>query len=72
DLSVGNIIIYQGKGFLINWDLAKLVIIQGPQQMICTGTWQFRSAHLVKNTHTVHGIEDDLEFSLYIVLWTAL
>lgn len=89
DLSVGNIIIYQGKGFLINWDLAKLVIIQGPQQMTCTvssfhaqthcinffgiqGTWQFRSAHLVKNTHTVHGIEDDLEFSLYIVLWTAL
>ncbi|KAG1875661.1 hypothetical protein DFJ58DRAFT_836240, partial [Suillus subalutaceus] len=32
DLSVGNIVIYRGKGFLIDWDLAKLLIIQGPRQ----------------------------------------
>ncbi|KAG2086011.1 uncharacterized protein F5147DRAFT_588715 [Suillus discolor] len=68
DLSVGNIVIYRGKGFLIDWDLAKLVIIQGPRQtthMVSSfhaqthcinffgiqGTWQFMSAHLVKNTH---------------------
>ncbi|KAG1719269.1 uncharacterized protein EDB91DRAFT_1089441 [Suillus paluster] len=30
------------------------------------------SAHLVENKHTSHGIEDDLESSLYIVLWVAL
>ncbi|KAG2335593.1 hypothetical protein BDR05DRAFT_898143, partial [Suillus weaverae] len=72
DLSVGNIVIYRGKGFLIDWDLAKLLIIQGPRQTTRTGTWQFMSAHLVKNIHAVHGVEDDLESSLYVVLWTAL
>jgi hypothetical protein len=30
------------------------------------------SAHLVKNIHAIHGVEDDLESSLYVVLWTAL
>ncbi|KAG2363798.1 hypothetical protein BDR07DRAFT_1281251, partial [Suillus spraguei] len=72
DLSVGNIVIYRGKGFLIDWDLAKLLIIQGPRQTTRTGTWQFMSAHLVKNIDAVHGVEDDLESSLYVVLWTAL
>ncbi|KAG1774991.1 hypothetical protein EV702DRAFT_1199840 [Suillus placidus] len=41
DLSVGNIVIYRGKEFLIDWDLAKLLIIQGPRQTTHTGTWQF-------------------------------
>ncbi|KAG2124293.1 hypothetical protein BD769DRAFT_1307493, partial [Suillus cothurnatus] len=86
DLSVGNIVIYRGKGFLIDWDLAKLLIIQDdPYGMFishshsyCTdfadswGTWQFMSAHLVKNINAVHGVEDDLESSLYVVLWMAL
>ncbi|KAG1778646.1 hypothetical protein EV702DRAFT_1196157 [Suillus placidus] len=53
DLSIGNIVIYQGKGFLIDWDLAKLLIIQGPQQTTRTGTWQFMSAHIVKNIHAI-------------------
>ncbi|KAG1905190.1 uncharacterized protein F5891DRAFT_943966 [Suillus fuscotomentosus] len=30
DLSIRNIVIYRGRGFLIYWDLAKLLIIQGP------------------------------------------
>ncbi|KAG1846352.1 hypothetical protein C8R48DRAFT_616437, partial [Suillus tomentosus] len=72
DLSVGNIVIYRGKGFLIDWDLAKLLTIQGPRQTTRTGTWQFMSAHLVKNIHAIHNVEDDLESSLYVVLWTAL
>ncbi|KAG2746053.1 hypothetical protein P692DRAFT_20678448, partial [Suillus brevipes Sb2] len=29
DLSVGNIVIFRGQGFLIDWDLAKLVTIEG-------------------------------------------
>ncbi|KAG1793246.1 uncharacterized protein HD556DRAFT_1238102, partial [Suillus plorans] len=33
DLSVGNMVIYKGKGYLIDWDLAKLVNLHGPQQM---------------------------------------
>ncbi|KAG2102328.1 hypothetical protein BD769DRAFT_1305845, partial [Suillus cothurnatus] len=36
------------------------------------GTWQFMSAHLVKNSCAIHGVEDDLESSLYVILWTAL
>ncbi|KAG0697712.1 hypothetical protein DFH29DRAFT_878517 [Suillus ampliporus] len=35
------------------------------------GTWQFMSAHLVKNSTAIHVVEDDLEWSLYIILWTA-
>ncbi|KAG1823059.1 hypothetical protein EV424DRAFT_1538710 [Suillus variegatus] len=72
DLSVGNIVIYRGKGFLIDWDLAKLLFIQGPRQTTRTGTWQFMSAHLVKNSRAIHAVEDDLESSLYVILWTAL
>ncbi|KAG0697705.1 hypothetical protein DFH29DRAFT_789447, partial [Suillus ampliporus] len=72
DLSVGNIIIYQGKGILIDWDLAKVLTIQGPRQITCMGTWQFMSAHLVKNIKAIHAVKDDLESSLYVVLWTAL
>ncbi|KAG1762982.1 hypothetical protein EDD22DRAFT_846735 [Suillus occidentalis] len=72
DLSVGNIVIYRGKGILIDWDLAKVLTIQGPRQITRTGTWQFMSAHLVKNIKAIHAVEDDLESSLYVVLWTAL
>ncbi|KAG1866120.1 hypothetical protein F4604DRAFT_1928133 [Suillus subluteus] len=72
DLSVGNVVIYRGVGFLIDWDLAKLLTIQGPRQTTRTGTWQFMSAHLVKNTNAIHVVEDDLESSFYVVLWTAL
>ncbi|KAG1803843.1 uncharacterized protein HD556DRAFT_1303841 [Suillus plorans] len=71
DLSVGNIIIYRGQGFLIDCDLAKLLTIQGPQQTTRTGTWQFMSAHLVKHSRAIHTVEDDLKSSLYIILWTA-
>jgi hypothetical protein len=89
DLSVGNIVIFRGKGILIDWDLAKVLTIQGPRQVTrtvcsfyaqthCTdfavakGTWQFMSAHLVKNIKAIHAVEDDLKSSLYVVLWTAL
>ncbi|KAG1766576.1 hypothetical protein EDD22DRAFT_950503 [Suillus occidentalis] len=36
------------------------------------GTWKFMSAYLVQNQHALHVVEDDLESSLYIVLWAAL
>ncbi|KAG1800242.1 uncharacterized protein HD556DRAFT_1220386, partial [Suillus plorans] len=60
------------RGFLINWDLAKLLTIQGPRQTTRMGTWQFMSAHLIKNSFAVHAVEDDLESNLYVVLWMAL
>ncbi|KAG1896837.1 uncharacterized protein F5891DRAFT_932725, partial [Suillus fuscotomentosus] len=68
DLSVRNIVIYRGRGFLIYWDLAK-VLDKPPARY---GTWQFMSAHLIKNNFAVHAVEDDLESGLYVVLWTAL
>ncbi|KAG1831161.1 hypothetical protein DFJ58DRAFT_848314 [Suillus subalutaceus] len=60
DLSVGNVVIYKGKGYLIDWDLAKL------------GTWQFMSAYLVEHKYAIHSVKDDLESSFYVVLWTTL
>ncbi|KAG2362920.1 hypothetical protein BDR07DRAFT_1283520 [Suillus spraguei] len=60
DLSIGNIVMFRGKGILIDWDLAKL------------GTWQFMSAYLVQNQNAPHVVKDDLESSLYVILWAAL
>ncbi|KAG2045405.1 hypothetical protein BDR06DRAFT_845454, partial [Suillus hirtellus] len=72
DLSVGNVVIHEGKGILIDWDLSKLISIKGARQVTRTGTWQFMSAHLVQNRDARHDVEDDLESSLYVVLWIAL
>ncbi|KAG2089146.1 uncharacterized protein F5147DRAFT_658498 [Suillus discolor] len=72
DLSAGNVVIHDGKGILIDWDLSKLIDIKGARKVTCTGTWQFMSAHLVENEDATHDVEDDLESSLYVVLWVAL
>ncbi|KAG2370342.1 hypothetical protein BDR07DRAFT_1179562, partial [Suillus spraguei] len=72
DLSVGNIVIYKGEGYLIDWDLSKLLNIQGPQQTTHTGTWHFMSAYITKHKYAIHTVKDDLESSFYGVLWTAL
>lgn len=72
DLSVGNIVIYKGKGHLVDWDLAKLVNIQGPRQTTRTGTCQFMSAYLIEHSNATHMVEDDLESGLFVILWTAL
>ncbi|KAG2060950.1 hypothetical protein BDR06DRAFT_871175, partial [Suillus hirtellus] len=68
DLSVGNVVIHKGKGILIDWDLSKLISIK----VTHTGTWQFMSAHLVQHKDARHDIKDDLESSLYVILWIAL
>ncbi|KAG1894227.1 uncharacterized protein F5891DRAFT_1195511 [Suillus fuscotomentosus] len=60
------------KGYLIDWDLAKLINIQGPQQTTRTGTWQFMSAYLIEHKYAIHSVKDDLESSFYVVLWMAL
>ncbi|KAG2030244.1 hypothetical protein BDR03DRAFT_878788, partial [Suillus americanus] len=71
DLSPGNIVMDGAIGILIDWDLAKLLRIQGPRQTTRTGTWQFMSAKLVENKHATHTIEDDLESSFYVIFWIA-
>ncbi|KAI5990792.1 hypothetical protein EDC04DRAFT_2587756 [Pisolithus marmoratus] len=72
NLSPSNIIIYLGQGLLIDWDLSKLVNMVGPRQLTCTGTWQFMSVALLYDQHASHTFVDDLESSLYILLWVAL
>ncbi|KIM56407.1 hypothetical protein SCLCIDRAFT_79839, partial [Scleroderma citrinum Foug A] len=68
DISVGNIVIYEGIGILIDWDLVKLINQSGPRQTTCTGTWQFMSIALMCNCEATHGYMDNLESSLYILL----
>ncbi|KIM50513.1 hypothetical protein SCLCIDRAFT_145272, partial [Scleroderma citrinum Foug A] len=74
DLSPGNIIIFEGRGYLIDWDMAKLMDDTSPRQLTHTGTWQFMSMNLMeeKDKPSVHTFKDDLEFTLYVILWTAL
>ncbi|KIM65570.1 hypothetical protein SCLCIDRAFT_47424, partial [Scleroderma citrinum Foug A] len=63
DLSPGNIIIVDGRGYLINWDFAKSIM---------TGTWPFMSASLIEDPQATHTYQDDLESSFWLLLWTTL
>ncbi|KAG1904821.1 uncharacterized protein F5891DRAFT_944948 [Suillus fuscotomentosus] len=69
DLSVGNIMVHENEGILIDWDLAKLTRDSGPKQITRTGTWQFMSACLVANMNTSHDFQDNMESMLYVILW---
>ncbi|KAI6013135.1 hypothetical protein BKA83DRAFT_4063633, partial [Pisolithus microcarpus] len=72
DISTGNIIIFQGCGYLIDWDLAKARNILKPCQATRTGTWQFMSVHLVEDASATHTFKDDLESSFWVLLWTVV
>ncbi|KAG2086971.1 uncharacterized protein F5147DRAFT_781478 [Suillus discolor] len=61
DLSVGNIMVRENEGILIDWDLAKLTQDSGPRQITRTGTWQFMSARLVADMNTPHNFQDDMD-----------
>ncbi|KAG2113787.1 uncharacterized protein F5147DRAFT_571039 [Suillus discolor] len=69
DLSVGNIMVHENEGILIDWDLAKSTQDSGPRQIPRTGTWQFMSARLVADMNTPHDFQDDMESTLYVILW---
>ncbi|KAI9458221.1 hypothetical protein HD554DRAFT_2029721, partial [Boletus coccyginus] len=72
DLSVGNIIIVDGRGYLIDWDFAKSMSVEWPRRLTHTGTWQFLSVHLVENTSALHRVQDDMESVFWMLLWTVL
>ncbi|KAF9237996.1 hypothetical protein BU15DRAFT_48132, partial [Melanogaster broomeanus] len=73
DISPGNILITDGGGILINWDLCKHInASSGPRQSTRTGTWQFMSAVLVRFRDIPHTVHDDLESVLYVILWVAI
>ncbi|KAF8176473.1 hypothetical protein BJ912DRAFT_699372 [Pholiota molesta] len=77
DISVGNIIITdEGSGLLIDWDLCLKLDDDNPSPIprrpTRTGTWQFMSAKLLKNSSTRHTHLDDRESAFYVLLWVAL
>ncbi|KAF9483011.1 hypothetical protein BDN70DRAFT_828166 [Pholiota conissans] len=74
DISVGNILITDKGGILIDWDMC---IRLSPEKKSArrpkrTGTWQFMSARLLQEPSASHMLEDDRESALYVLLWTAL
>ncbi|KAH9030573.1 hypothetical protein EDB83DRAFT_1848361 [Lactarius deliciosus] len=76
DLSPGNIIMDDNRGYLIDWDLSKPVgnqsQLETPRRATRMGTWQFMSANLIGQINGVHDFRDDLESSIYVVLWVTL
>ncbi|KAE9400210.1 hypothetical protein BT96DRAFT_919607, partial [Gymnopus androsaceus JB14] len=72
DVSAGNIIFYQGKGWLIDWELARWVDKDsGARARERTGTWQFLSIRILGNPTVFHEARDDLESFVYVLLWIA-
>ncbi|KIM50480.1 hypothetical protein SCLCIDRAFT_78195, partial [Scleroderma citrinum Foug A] len=71
DLSPGNIIIVDGRGYLIDWDFAKATKNDAPHQITCIGTWPFMLANLIEDASVVHTFQDDLESSFWLLLWAA-
>ncbi|KAI5115958.1 hypothetical protein M0805_002677 [Coniferiporia weirii] len=71
DISIGNIMItHDGRGMLIDWDLAKPVDEDGGIRYGRTGTWQFMSAALLQNPRTKHHTySDDLESFLHLATY---
>ncbi|KAG7097890.1 hypothetical protein E1B28_005203 [Marasmius oreades] len=75
DVSVGNILILDnGKGVLIDWDLSKSLDKKGtPRQNQRTGTWQFMSAKLLADPSApIHELADDLESFYHVLVWVVL
>ncbi|TFY51109.1 hypothetical protein EVG20_g11163, partial [Dentipellis fragilis] len=76
DVSVGNIMICDGHGLLIDWDAC-----QKSAYMNCkdrtrvpdlTGTWQFISMCRLRDVSGRHDARDDLESAFWVLLWLAL
>ncbi|KAI9567163.1 hypothetical protein HD554DRAFT_2024342 [Boletus coccyginus] len=73
DISAGNIILTdEGKGLLIDWELAKMMDEGGSRRPDRAGTWQFMSANLLWNPGKMHTLTDDLESFLHVLGWMML
>ncbi|KAG7087799.1 hypothetical protein E1B28_013740 [Marasmius oreades] len=77
DISAGNILIYKGRGLLIDWEFSKPVTLHGdpiPRQSERTGTWQFISARILMAGGKIitHTLTDDLESFFHVLCWVAL
>ncbi|KAG7098098.1 hypothetical protein E1B28_000072 [Marasmius oreades] len=77
DISVGNILIYDQGGLLIDWEFSKVVnprISNTPRLDERTGTWQFISARilLLAGQDILHTLTDDLESFFHVLCWVAV
>ncbi|KAJ8089622.1 hypothetical protein PM082_014880 [Marasmius tenuissimus] len=71
DISAGNILIYNGRGLLIDWDLCEDA--DAVPQNGCSGTWDFISARLLQATEPEkHLPEDDMESIYHLLCWIYL
>ncbi|KAG6372668.1 hypothetical protein JVT61DRAFT_7428 [Boletus reticuloceps] len=74
-VSSSNIVIFKGKGYLIDWEMAKFfgsTESATPRQMLRTGTSQFMSAHLVKDRIAEHCLTDNMESIFWVLLWNVI
>lgn len=75
DISPGNVMIYSGRGFVIDWELAQrtnLLNLRNARMPDHTGTWHFMSACRLQNPWTEHLAMDDMESVFWLFLWLAL
>ncbi|KAJ8521807.1 hypothetical protein ONZ45_g1544 [Pleurotus djamor] len=75
DISSGNILILpDGSGLLIDWDLAKEVAKLGgpgrtPER---TGTWAFMSIKLSSKPDKIHSVYNDIESFFWVIVYFAV
>ncbi|KAH7908628.1 hypothetical protein BJ138DRAFT_336282 [Hygrophoropsis aurantiaca] len=73
DISTGNIVITrEGCGILNDWDMAKIIGIEGAPRPGRTGTWLFMSARMLQNPEKIHEIQDDMESFVHVLIYIAL
>ncbi|KAF5354345.1 hypothetical protein D9757_014334 [Collybiopsis confluens] len=73
DISIGNIVLWEGNGYLIDWERAKKITDpKAPRAKDRTGTWQFMSIRLLKNLDHHHEIRDDIESFVYVMAYSAI
>ncbi|KZV71574.1 hypothetical protein PENSPDRAFT_630079 [Peniophora sp. CONT] len=73
DISINNILIKDGRGLLIDWDMCRHLDTTEPRIPWRTGTWQFISAQLLSDPESkTHALRHDLESFLWLLLYVIL
>ncbi|KAL0566664.1 hypothetical protein V5O48_015341 [Marasmius crinis-equi] len=76
DISIGNILIYDKGGLLIDWEFSKHVDLPKEARITeRTGTWQFMSARILQaplDDPLVHTVIDDRESFFHVICYVAL